>query len=480
MKVLLVSLNLHTPFLRVFSIGFGAIGAYLKQRGHDVRVTEVNVEGDLRRLGSVLRERRPDVVGMNGPANQAPYFTDVVQAARVNAPGARVLIGGWHATLCPEDSLRASGADGVIAGEGELALEAYLDDLGGGGDGNTAPGLYTLDDGQLRHNPAVEYIEDLDSLPMVDYAGQDIEGILDVNMRVPCLMAGRGCPWSCTFCSNASMRERQEGTYTRMRSVDHVMEEVHYLVRNHGVEHVYFRDDTFTWNRGWALDFCERMTAMPAVTFEIMTRVDRLDTEMVEGLSAGGCSCVWVGVDAGDDALRMEQLAKSTTAEQIVGACDRLHAAGISVMTTNMVGLPNETPEMHRKTVAINQRIYRDHLALARGGGSGPKIFTFGPFPGTPMHDLCAAEGWVGEYPRGYEIYRDTFLDMPSFPPRQIRHAHRDFRYQVYRESFPARAWIYRLWDHGFGARVAAHPGSRKLLLPMLGVVSRLFGQRSG
>ncbi len=477
MRVLLFSLNLRTPFSRVFSIGSGALSAYLKLHGHDVQVAEVNREADLRRLDQVLRDHRPDVVGMNGAANQAPYFADVVAAARVHAPRAPVLLGGWHATLCPEDSLRASGADGVLVGEGELALRAYLEDLEGGGDGRSAPGLHFLDGGQLHSNPAVDYIADLDSLPMVDYEGQDMEGILDVNRRVPCLVAGRGCPFSCTFCSNADLRRRQGGTYTRMRSVDHVMEEVHYLMRRHRVEHVYFRDDTFTWDKDWALRFCDRMASLDRVTFDIMTRVDRVDDEMVQGLRAGGCSCVWVGVDSGDDQLRMDQLDKSTTADQIVEACDRLHAAGIAVMTTNMVGLPNETPQRHSRTIEINRRIYRDNLPMTRSGGSGPMLFVFGPFPGTPMHDLCAEQGWVNGYPRGYDIYLDTFLDLPGFSRRQIRRAHRDFRYQVHREAFPARAWLYRLWDHGIGPAMRSHDRTRKALKPLWSVASKVMGE---
>jgi radical SAM superfamily enzyme YgiQ (UPF0313 family) len=480
-RVLFFAMNLHCPFLRVFSHGIGALSAYLKQRGHVVRVVEISAERHLNRVEEAVRHFAPDVVGMNGPANQGPYFREVVGRARVGAPRARVIIGGWHATIFPEQVLLESGADAVLSGEGEVALAAYLDDLSSGGDGRAAPNFWFLDGGHPVRRSMASFIEDLDALPMVDYEGQDMEGILNVNLRVPVLLASRGCPWSCNFCSNSTMRNHGTGTYARIRSVDHVMAEVDYLVRRHRVRHLFFRDDTMTWNRDWALAFAGRMADFGhGLTFECLTRADCLDDELIVALRAGGCRCIWLGVDSGDHDLRTEVLNKSTTREQIVETCDRIHAAGLTVMTTNMVGLPHETPEMHRRTIEINRRIYRHHLAVAPGAGSGPKIFCFGPFPGTPLYPVCRDAGWMGEYPRGYKIYRDTFLDMPQFGPRQIRRAYRDFRYEVYRGSFPRRAWLYRLWDHGIGPFLGSRERTRALLLPLFGVAKAVLDARSG
>jgi anaerobic magnesium-protoporphyrin IX monomethyl ester cyclase len=465
MKLVLVSMNLHTPFLRVFSHGLGALSAYLGPRGHRVTVLELNHEHEIRSLGPRIALHSPDVVGFTGPANQAPFFPDVVAATRAALPNAKIVIGGWHASIHPQPTLLNSGADAVIAGEGELALAAYLEDLAGGGDGSAAPNLWLRDGPRARFTVRAPFIDDLDSLPIVDFDCMDLEGILDVNLRVPVIVASRGCAWSCRFCSNASLRKTGTGSYARLRSVQHVMAEVDLLLERFDPPHLFFRDDTFTWDRSWALELCAQLGARPRhPSFEILTRADCLDDELIRALAHAGCSCVWLGIDAGDAGLRTERLGKRVSTECIIDTADRLHSAGITVMTTNMVGLPGETPAQHQSTIELNRRIYRRHLASAPGAGSGPKIFIFGPFPGTPLYDHCLQRGYVSDYPRGYEIYRDTFLDMPQFPPARIRRAYRDFRYQVYKPSFPLRAWLYRAWDHGIGPRMGNAGWSRSQL----------------
>jgi anaerobic magnesium-protoporphyrin IX monomethyl ester cyclase len=478
MRVLFVSMNLYTPFLRVFSQGLGILSATLKAAGHDVRVVEVNREADLRDLGRAVRDFDPDVVGMNGAANQAPYFADVVGTVRAASARARVIIGGWHATLRPEQTLRDSGADAVLCGEGEVALPAYLDDLGRGGDGRSAPNFWFLEGGAVLSTPPAPYIQDLDSLPLADYGAVDYQGVLDENIRVAVLLAGRGCPWACTFCSVGYMKQKGAGKYARLRSVGHVIGELEHLKANYQVDHVFFRDDTFTWHREWAMEFCEAMATRQLLPFEILSRVDCLDDEMIAALKRAGCTCVWIGIDAGDGHIRMDLLEKGTTYEQIIDTADRLHAAGITVMTTNMVGLPHETPEKFRKTVELNRRIYRDRLAFSPGGGSGPKIFVYGPFPGTPMADECERMGWAPDYPKGYRIYCDSFLQMPDFPRAQILKAYRDFRYEVYRPAFPARAWLYRLWDHGLGRVMNTYPATRSTFIQLAKVAKGVLGIR--
>lgn len=476
MRMLFVSMNMLTPMIRRFDYSVGMLSAYLKPLGHQIAVVEVNSERDLKKkIGPAIDAFKPDIVGMNGCANQGPYFPEITAISRRHAPNALVVAGGWHASIAPEHTLRNAGVDFVLSGEGEIALAAWLEDLEKGGNGRSIQNFCYLDDeGQFVHNPGGAFIADLDTLPMADYSCMDIEGILDVNLRTPVLVAGRGCPFSCTFCSNASLRATGRGKYTRMRSPEKVIEDIRYLKNNHGARHFFFRDDTFTWDMEWTMAMCDAMSKED-ITFECLTRVDCLDQPVVEALAHGGCVCCWVGIDAGNEEIRENILQKHTTVDQIVEACDRLWAVGITPMATNMLGLPFETPEKHMITVEINQRIYRDHIAIAPGAGSGPKIFVFGPFPGTPLDDVCREQGWLPTYPKNYNIYFDSFLNMPQFTHRQIMLAFNDFRYRVYRPNFPVIAWIYRIWDWLVGPILRRSPWTRQFLTQGFGVATKLF-----
>ncbi len=425
----------------------GALSAYLKEQGHQVEALHLAREADLRRLEGRLRRFDPQVVGVSAVTCEVPVIRRAVRRVRAVLPEVPLLVGGIHAIVAPESVLQIAGVDGVCCGEGELALSEYLRRLEAGEDVSATPNFVFRRHDELVRNAPLGFIEDLDSLPMLDRSVADMQQVIDANNGVLNVIFSRGCPWHCRFCCNRDIRARGDGTYARLHSVERATEELGQLQRRYRFKHVLFRDDTFTWNRQWALDFLDAYRQRFDHHFDIFSRVDCLDDELLEALAGAGCKHIFIGLDSGNDFIRNEVLHKEQDNEDLFRVADRMKALGITPMLSNIVGLPHETPEMFADTIEINRRIHSDMVVFSPTCGACPKIWVFTPWPGSELHHLCQEQGWLEPEPGARKVYRESALRMPGFPPEEIDRQFRRFRYNVYRPNFPLHALLYLIYD---------------------------------
>lgn len=454
MRILFVFTNVNTPFRSVYPNGIGSLTAFLKKYGFQIKVFVLNKSRHLSGLKKVLQEYQPHLVGFSGASSQFPYIDKMARLVK-QWKDIPVICGGFHAMLVPEEILNTSVIDAVCVGEGEKAVLEYAEALRDNRDHKNTKGIWFKYKGEIIKNDYQEFIQDLDSLPFADRSIMDYQEDIDENMGTIFLVAGKGCSYNqCAFCSNPTFSRRGKGTYARMRSADNVLGEIAQLEEKYKFEHIYFRDDTFTWNRQWALEFCRKYGERFKYPFDILTHAECLDRDLTDSLKKANCCCVWVGIDSGNDYIRNKVLKKTAAKEKIIEVCDDLHSAGIKVMTTNMVGLPYETPVLFQDTIDLNKRIYRSNLSFSQASGIGPNIFVFGPFPGTEAYRICERENWLKPMPYGYRVYKRSFLDMPGFPKRKIQCLFRSFRYQVYKDTHLFEALLCLFWDSWLGEKI--------------------------
>ena len=454
MRIVLISSNLHSQFPAVFPNALGSLAPFLRSRGHQVTTLHAERPRDLRRpLRRLLTTFRPDVVGISVLSCEVPVIDPVVQTARELAPRAVILAGGIHCIVAPDQVLREHDVDGVCCGEGELAFTEYLDRLESGRDVTRTRNFAFLRDGEVVRNPPMPFIEDLNSLPPMDRTVADLQRVIDANNYVINLIFSRGCPWSCRFCCNDDIRNAGEGKYARALSVDRAMAEIAELSRSYRFRYILFRDDTFTWDREWSLAFLEAYRRRFDTPFDVFSRVDCLDEELMDALKAAGCGYVFLGLDSGNDHIRNEVLNKDQDNEDLLRVVAYMKAIGLTPMISNIVGLPHETPAAFRDTVEINKRIHADQVVFSPTCGACPKIWVFTPWPGSDLHRMCEQEGWLEGADQQAKVYRESSLNMPGFDPAEIDRQFRTFRYQIYRDNFPVRANLFRIYDsHWFQA----------------------------
>jgi anaerobic magnesium-protoporphyrin IX monomethyl ester cyclase len=366
-------------------------------------------------LGQAMRERRPDVVGI-----QALTFTllDVLEVARQAKqldPALPVVVGGPHTLIYPVETASLPAVDYVIQGEAETVLVHLLNHLERGGQPPPVPGLFFRDGPRVVGAGPAPVHEDLDQLPF------PARHLARSARRAPLLGGGRthttmitsrGCPFGCAFCDRPQLARRW-----RMRSARSVVDEMQECVRQ-GYDDISVYDDTFSVHRGRVLDICQDIIARNLrFQWDIRARVDTMEPEMLEALRRAGVQRIHYGVEAGTT-RSLQRLHKGVTLAQIARAFEMTRKAGIATLGYFMIGSPGETRQDVLATIRLARQLRADYAHFS--------IFT--PYPATEFYQEGLA--W-GLFPTDY--WR-SFAQAP----------HADFVPPVW-EEYLSRSEICRL-----------------------------------
>jgi anaerobic magnesium-protoporphyrin IX monomethyl ester cyclase len=356
------------------------LSSALKAAGHDVALTVASLEDPVR----FAQEYRPDVLGYSVTTGSQGYYLDLNRRLRAQVDAFSVF-GGPHPTYFPE-MIQAEGVDGICRGEGEEALVDLVNALATGGDVVSIPNWWIkAADGTIHRNPVRPPTPDLDSLPPPDRKLIFDKDPFTRKSRLKHFITGRGCPYNCAYCYNQAYHElyRGKGSVVRRRSVGNVLTELKWVRDNYPLEFVVFLDDTFIWPKEWLDEFCARYPGEIGLPFFCNVRPNLVNPEIVRLLKDAGCVSVGMGLESGDDHLRNLVLKRNLTRSQIIEASRLLREAGISIITTNMLGLPTSTLESDWATLELN-------VACRPGYANS---FLYQPYPRTALGDLTRDQG---------------------------------------------------------------------------------------
>jgi len=401
-----------------FQQGLGSISAVLKQAGH--RTHLLTLAGlDEGAIASAIQSFDPGLIAISLTSGFFEISCQVARhvAARFHLP---VLLGGVHPTLRPEECIAAEGVFAVCIGEGEYPTLELCAALAAGRDPTQIENLWVRHKGKVWRNPIRPLIADLDTLPFAAREVFDYSGLLRQLPEAE-FMGSRGCPFLCSYCVNHALIElyKGRGAYVRFRTVDHLLREVDdVLARYPETGFVGFHDDTFTLRPDWLEEFAAKYPRPHRLRFWCNATAPSLTERTVEWLRKAGCYEVRIGLESGNDNIRMNVLKKNVQRADIIRAFRLLHAAGINTYAFNMVGLPYETVDTIRDTIRLNHAVR-------------PKVMfcsIFQPYPGTRLDDLCREQGWFsGKTVKSY-FENNYALTQPTIAPREVVFFHDVFR----------------------------------------------------
>jgi radical SAM superfamily enzyme YgiQ (UPF0313 family) len=188
------------------NLGLCSIAAHLTD--HEVRIVDlVLVHKNIRAwLKDYLIVFRPGLIDISSMSFQYKSALEVMSICREVAPGARIVLGGYHASLAYEQLTEGNSApfDFLVRGEGEQALPALTEALEGVREFATVPGLSWLRNGVFIHNPPAELL-DMRQLPLPDRNVRVLDNFTYFNRKMDCVETSRGCTMPCTFCSITGM-----------------------------------------------------------------------------------------------------------------------------------------------------------------------------------------------------------------------------------------------------------------------------------
>jgi len=361
--------------------GIMTLSGVLKANGFRSEVAPADADLIIDRLRSEDRA----VVAFSTPSALASTYIDLNRRIKARRPDVFSVFGGAHPTYFPQ-LIEEDGVDGICMGEGEYAL---LDLVRALDEGRSPAGIenwWIKHDGVIHRNPLRPLIADLDELPLPDR--EAFSETLAEPMLHAIVMTGRGCPYGCTYCYNHLYRKlyHGKGKLVRRRSVDHVMREL-YQLKKEGARFIRFMDDLFTLQPEWVKEFSQRYADEIGLPFTCLVRANCVDEEVIADLARAGCHRIMMGVEAGNDRLRNEVLKRRMTEDEIVRAGRIIRAAGIRLVTANILAIPGGDLESDWETVDLNIKVRPDYTSAA----------ILHAFPGTEIHETARTMGMLRE-----------------------------------------------------------------------------------
>jgi len=316
-------------------LGLLYLSSYLRERGFGVEVYD-STFGTRQELFRILENETPATLGVYANLMTRGNALAIIECAV--ACGWKVIAGGPEPANYP-DLYLAAGADIVVSGEGELAVEAILR----GASPRDVPGLYFRDPyGAIVNTGAARQLADLDAQPWPDRERIDIDRYLRVwrehhGAGSVSLITARGCPYHCRWCSHSTY-----GKTHRRRSPLAVVEEVEWIANRYRPEQLWLADDVFTIHHGWLNDYAAEMQRHALrIPFECITRADRMNARVAGQLAELGCSRVWIGSESGSQRI-LDAMERGVTVAQVREAVQQLKAHGIETGMFLMWGYEGE------------------------------------------------------------------------------------------------------------------------------------------
>ena len=325
-----------------------------------------------------------DVYGFGSICSTFPLSLRVARALKKIRPYATVLFGGPQASAVDLPVLeKFSFVDYILRGEVEESLPRFLKELAGDYSFNRVPGLTFRDGSTIQRTPNAPVIEYLDALPSPAYhLSEYLRGAKAASIEL-----GRGCPFSCTFCSTNDFFRRRY----RLRSPERVLNEMRLIADQYGIRHFELVHDMFTVDRKRVVAFCDVMRVSgEQFTWDCSARTDCVDEELLQEMVASGCSGLFFGIESGS--VRMQRIIDKDLdpqkAEEMLRVSERL---GIRTTASLIVGFPEE----EWSDVDATLRMY---VQSARCSRSHPQINLLAPLAGTPLYTKHAHELQLEEF----------------------------------------------------------------------------------
>jgi anaerobic magnesium-protoporphyrin IX monomethyl ester cyclase len=364
------------------------LAAPLVNRGHEVRIVDSAVTSD--RVRSVLAACEGALcVGISMVTG--PMITEgvrVARAVRQAFPRLPVVAGGWHASILPEQTLRSPVFDAVVRGQGELTFLEMVERYAAGERDLTgiAGCLFKRDD-EIVRNPDRGYT-DINALPKRPFHLVDFEAYARTGEGTRWMLycTSHGCPWDCSYCSNASVYGRNWKPLEAETAVAEMVE----LTGRYRLDMIDIIDDNYLVRRDRACAIAEGLLrAGSAVAYHIQTRtdqIDRLSDDELALLARSGLRRIFFGLESGSPRV-MRSVNKRLDLATAYRTAERCGRVGIRPSFNLIFGLPAEEEEDLRETLTVVDRIGRANAEA--------DFFTniFSPYPGSPIWPLAVARG---------------------------------------------------------------------------------------
>lgn len=355
-----------------FPNGILYLAAVLEKHGYDVEIYDNNVD---RREPKDFLATSPDIIGFSVLTGRSisNAITQSIEFKRI-LPRAKIVWGGVHPSLLPEQTIAEPYIDYVVIGEGEYTLLELVQHL----ERNAIKleeikGLAYKENSKVTVNEPRSFLKSLDELPDPAWHLVNVKKYSDSTLNT-----SRGCPFRCTFCYNLAFNKGNMRSF----SAERIISQIEHLQHRYGVTEIKFYEDNFTANRARLREFCRLVISKNLkIRWNCESRIG-LNEEDVVIMAKSGCTWVGLGVESGSPRI-LAFIQKAINLEDVGKTCALLAKHRIMPIAYLMTGLPTETIEDFKMTLELLKR-----LDIA-----GYEYMIYRPYPGTPLFEYCVDNG---------------------------------------------------------------------------------------
>jgi radical SAM superfamily enzyme YgiQ (UPF0313 family) len=344
-------------------------------------------------------------------SHEWPFIRGLVRAIAVRFPAVPIVCGGEHATAEPEFSLRdAPELAACAVGEGEETVVDLAEAVASGRPLTEVAGLVVRTPSGPQRTAARARIREPDAIPAPRWDLVPIETYLERGFsfgvdrgRTMPLLATRGCPYQCTFCSSPKMWTTRYST----REPANVVAEMEEYVARYGAQNFDFYDLTAIVKREWIVEFCRLLLERRVnVTWQLPsgTRSEALDPETLRLMRQSGCRNVTYAPESGAPST-LQRIKKKVKLERMEASMRDAVEAGLNVKANIIVGFPGESRSEVLETLRF---VFR----MAQLGVHDVSVWTYSPYPGTELFEQLRREGRIAalddDYFYGLLSYSDA------------------------------------------------------------------------
>jgi radical SAM superfamily enzyme YgiQ (UPF0313 family) len=310
-----------------------------------------------------------DLVGITAMTSTAPRAYKI--ATEFRQRGAKVILGGIHPSVLPDEALRY--CDSVVIGEVEPVWHQVIEDF---------------QNKSLKPRYQANDLPDVANIPFPRRGLFKGKGYLITSL----LQVTRGCPFDCTFCSANLFSGR---TY-RTRPIKSVVEEIE-LTKT---KFIGFLDDNIVGNRAYAKELFRALIPLKITWLAQASLTMADDDELLTLMAKSGCKGVFIGLESVTPEGLAEVNKRYQKASLMSEKIKKIHDHGILIEGSFILGLDTDDRSVFEQTLAFAKD---NKLDVASWG-----VLT--PYPGTPLQKRLIEENRIISYDwRLYTCGRTVF-----------------------------------------------------------------------
>ena len=384
-------------------LGLLSISTPLLKAGYEVRIIDSTITPDYKKR---ILEEIKDALCLGISVITGPMIRETVaisKAIKAWNPEFPIILGGWHPSLLPGQTLEAPYVDIIVRAQGEESMLQIAERLRDRAPLNDVPGIGFKVDGKLHLTPE-RPLNTLDKMPEKAYHLADFDAYEKVcGRRWAMYVSSLACPFNCSYCTNAGVYGRKWNALP----VEQVVQDTVELTRRYRLELLWMADDNFLVDLDRALQIAEGLVRAKA-TFKWSVQATtnltaRLTIEELRLLRRSGLHQICQGIETASPTVMKLMNKDFQELPDIYQSTERCVRAGVIPSFNIIFGYPGEGPKERKETVSFMMDVCRKFP----GAEFWTNIFT--PYPGSPVFHQAAQlgievprslEGWIDYFPR--------------------------------------------------------------------------------